>query len=118
MSKNININLDKPKAGWVSVTVGNFDFRASYLTDVPMDILKSSLCALKDNGEFNICLDSEINEKQSALIPITQDGIIYSGQKYVQNQDIGYMYEDFVYDDELTFTADSKVTDILDKIKN
>jgi len=27
------------------------------------------------------------------------------------------MYEDFIYDEELTFQAGSKVTDVLDKIK-
>lgn len=30
---------------------------------------------------------------------------------------MGYVYEDFVYDDELSLDAGSKVTDLLDKIK-
>ena len=63
-----------------------------------------------EKESYDICFDSDIDEKSSAY-----EG---KGTKYVQNQDIGFMYEDFVYDDELTFAAGSKVTDVLDKIKN
>lgn len=67
---------------------------------------------VSDGGEssYDICFDSDIDEKSE----------IYqgTGTKYIQNQDIGFMYEDFVYDSELTFAAGSKVTDVLDKIKN
>ena len=66
---------------------------------------------------YNICFASDLDEKQTAHTPINYNGQIISAKEYKVNQDIGYMYEDFVYDDELTFNAGAKVTDVLDKIK-
>jgi hypothetical protein len=56
---------------------------------------------------YNICLDS-----------LATSAIKESGKQYVYGDDIGYEYQDFVYDDELTFAAGTTITTVLDKIKN
>jgi hypothetical protein len=57
----------------------------------------------------------------------TSEGYRYSTQPlsgrnptkiYSMGQDVGYIYTDFVYPDELVGEAGSSVCDILDKIKN
>ena len=67
---------------------------------------------------YDICFTSDLDEKQSAHNPIGYNDKYLGAKEYKTNQDIGYVYEDFVYDDELTFNAGAKVTDVLDKIKN
>ena len=66
---------------------------------------------------YDICFTSDLNEKQTAHTPVNSNGKIIGAKEYQINQDIGYVYEDFIYDEELTFDAGSKVTDVLDKIK-
>ena len=72
------------------------------------------------NISYDVCFTSDIDEKQGAHNPIydATTGKYIGAKEYKTSQDIGYMYEDFVYDDELTFNAGSKVTDVLDKIKS
>lgn len=67
---------------------------------------------------YDICFASDLDEKQSAHTPVNYNGQIIGAKEYKVNQDIGYMYEDFVYDDELIFNAGAKVTEVLDKIKS
>jgi len=67
---------------------------------------------------YDICFTSDLDEKQSAHTPVNYNGKIIGAKEYKTNQDIGYVYQDFVYDEELVFDAGAKVTDILDKIKN
>ena len=68
---------------------------------------------------YDVCFTSDLDEKRNAHTPVRNDNGEYIGAKeYKTNQNIGYVYEDFVYDEELTFDAGSKVTDVLDKIKN
>lgn len=47
--------LSKPESGWCDITVGDFCSRASYLTNVPMDILK----ALNGMGTPCVYFDAE-----------------------------------------------------------
>lgn len=47
--------LSRPESGWCDITVGDFCSRASYLTNVPMDILK----ALNGTGTPCVCFDAE-----------------------------------------------------------
>lgn len=76
---------------------------------------------LGNNGEisYDICFASDLDEKQSAYKAIISDSntLPIAAKEYQAGQDIGYMYEDFVYDQELTFKAGAKVTDVLDTIK-
>ena len=66
---------------------------------------------------YDICFASDLDQKQSAHTPILYNGQLIAAKEYKPNQDIGYMYEDFVYDEELTFDAGTKVIEVLDKIK-
>lgn len=76
---------------------------------------------LGSNGKisYDICFASDLDEKQSAYKAIVLDPNVppIAAKEYQAGQDIGYMYEDFVYDDELTFKAGAKVTDVLDTLK-
>jgi hypothetical protein len=69
---------------------------------------------------YDICFDSDIDEKKSAYkgIVVNSNQAPIAAKKFISGQDIGYIYEDFVYDDELTFQGGAKVTDVLDKIKS
>ena len=72
-----------------------------------------------ENGQisYDVCFTSDLDEKQFAHTPPKSNDQIIGAKEYKTNQDIGYIYEDFVYDEELTFPGGSKVTDVLDKIK-
>lgn len=75
---------------------------------------------LGQNNEisYDICFTSDLDEKQSAHTPVIYNDKVIGAKEYKPNEDIGYMYEDFVYDEELTFNAGTKITEVLDKIKN
>lgn len=51
--------LSKPYAGWTKVTIGDFEGRASYLTDVPMDCLIAFINALEYNIPASVLFDEE-----------------------------------------------------------
>ena len=75
---------------------------------------------ISKNGKisWDICFASDLDKKQSAHTPINSNGQIIGAKEYKQNENIGYVYEDFTYNEELTFDAGSKVTDVLDRIKS
>lgn len=72
----------------------------------------------KGKISYDVCFTSDLDEKQGAHHPVLINNKYVGAKEYRTNEDIGYVYEDFVYDEELTFKAGSKVTDVLDKIKN
>lgn len=51
--------LINPHAGWVNIKIGEFEDRASYLTDVPIDILDALLESYKDRKVVAIEFDAE-----------------------------------------------------------
>ena len=55
------IYLGKPDCGWVNITIGNFDCCASYVTDLPTDILKAGYLSLKEDYPFCLYLNLEAN---------------------------------------------------------
>ena len=49
-----------PKHGWVNLTIDNWTDRASYLTDIPEEILKASINFLKNPGlPASVSFDAE-----------------------------------------------------------
>ena len=54
--------LSKPCAGWIKVTIGDFEGRASYMTDVPMDCLIAFINALEYNIPASVLFDEEGSE--------------------------------------------------------
>ena len=54
--------LSKPCAGWTKVTIGDFEGRASYMTDVPMDCLIAFINALEYNIPVSVLFDEEGSE--------------------------------------------------------
>lgn len=54
--------LSKPYAGWTKVTIGDFEGRASYMTDVPMDCLIAFINALEYNIPASVLFDEEGTE--------------------------------------------------------
>lgn len=54
--------LSKPYAGWTKVTIGDFEGRASYMTDVPMDCLIAFINALEYNIPASVFFDEEGTE--------------------------------------------------------
>lgn len=59
--------LSKPCAGWTKVTIGDFEGRASYMTDVPMDCLIAFINAF----EYNIPASILFNEEGSEFTLVT-----------------------------------------------
>lgn len=53
------MTLDKPAHGWVDIHVGEFVDRASYLTDVLMDILQSLIFSYEHHLPAAIKFDAE-----------------------------------------------------------
>ena len=53
------IFLGVPDSGWVNITIGNFDCMASYITNVPFDILKYSIISIKEEMPFCLYLHLE-----------------------------------------------------------
>lgn len=52
--------LSKPEYGWIAVTIGSFSEPASYLTNVPVDILKGILYRLRGRKtNYTVRIDSE-----------------------------------------------------------
>ncbi len=51
--------LSTPKFGWTTISLGEWSDRASYLTDVPMDILNALIDAYKSRNPASIKFDAE-----------------------------------------------------------
>jgi CO dehydrogenase/acetyl-CoA synthase epsilon subunit len=51
--------LTKPKHGWVTLQIGDLEFTASYLTDVPQDFIDAFVDILKNNKTVFFHLDGE-----------------------------------------------------------
>lgn len=55
--------LAKPKAGWTTVTIGEFEAEASYLVDIPFEWLKGCLIGLKEKIPITLFIDEEGSEE-------------------------------------------------------
>ena len=51
--------LSKPRYGWTDVTLGHFTAPASYLTDVPNEILDALICGYKHWVNPSVTFDAE-----------------------------------------------------------
>lgn len=51
--------LSTPKSGWVEISLGDWNDRASYLTDVHLDILDSLIALLKKRKSIAVYCDAE-----------------------------------------------------------
>lgn len=51
--------LSVPKNGWVNISLNDWEDRASYLTDVHLDILDSLICFLKKRKSLVVYCDAE-----------------------------------------------------------
>lgn len=51
--------LGEPDLGWTKVTVGTFEGYASYLTDVPFDVLNGFVDGLSGNRPVAVAFDQE-----------------------------------------------------------
>ncbi|HPK52811.1 MAG TPA: hypothetical protein PK114_00025 [Smithellaceae bacterium] len=51
--------LANPRTGWVTVTLGEFTDRASYLTNVPVDCLKALIFSLEHRKPASVRIDAE-----------------------------------------------------------
>lgn len=51
--------LSEPKYGWTVVNIGDFNERASYLTDIPIDILNNACSLINGSNCCEIYFDAE-----------------------------------------------------------
>lgn len=122
----------KPKNGWTSLKLGNFEDRASYMTDVPNDCLDAFIQALEYYDPCTIYFDAEgwdyfliIHHSQSYIvhcknetpevfvIDLTNEQL---AQKLIDNIEL-YLDEWagwLCYDDNIDLEANK--TDLLNKI--
>lgn len=68
--------LSKPKSGWTTLKIQDFEFNASYLTDVPNDFLNAFIVSLRDDISTSIVLDGEA-EGECIVIFNTYSNSIY-----------------------------------------
>ena len=85
------------------------------IEDIPDKVKR----ALKWNSATPLWLlvqgDQYFAKRQDDLTSL--GGGTWNGQCYRAGHDVGFVYEDFVYDKELTFNAGSTVVQLLDTIK-
>lgn len=55
------IKLSKPHAGWIEIDLGKDRYSASYLTDVPMDLIDGCMVMLTYRLPFILEIDTESN---------------------------------------------------------
>lgn len=67
------IKLNKPSNGWVSLQIEGFSCVASYVTNIPFDIMKASIIALKEDVPFCLFLHLEAN----GVVKIYSDDVTY-----------------------------------------
>lgn len=58
-AKRVCNMLSVPKNGWVNISLNDWEDRASYLTDVHLDILDSLICFLKKRKSLVVYCDAE-----------------------------------------------------------
>lgn len=66
--------FSKPKYGWTHVSIGDFDGSASYITDVPIDVLDAFIDFYKLHK--NICVDFD-EEGSTFVLVVVSDIDIY-----------------------------------------
>lgn len=66
--------FSKPKYGWTHVSIGDFDGSASYITDVPIDVLDAFIDFYKLRK--NICVDFD-EEGSTFILVVVSDIDIY-----------------------------------------
>ena len=90
------------------------------IDDVPLRAKR----VLKSNGELPLWIVWQETENGKVNYQVVQEDNLslssgtYYGKAYPAGKDIGFVYEDFYYDQELTVNAGATVTQVLDTIKN
>ena len=51
--------LSKPKYGWTNITIGNWSDRASFLTDIPFNLLDAFIGSKKEYHPVSVKFDAE-----------------------------------------------------------
>ena len=109
-----SIILGVPDSGWTNISIGNFNCTASYITNVPFDILNHSILSLKEEmpfclylhleafGEVNIYSDErtyiihENNETDFYYFDIDKETLIASLVKQIKENITAWaMWENF-----------------------
>lgn len=67
--------LGKPSAGWSMLTIENFHFPLSYLTDVPNDFLDALIVALKHNVSTFVTVDGESEGECNILFDVVSNRV-------------------------------------------
>ena len=69
--------FSKPKYGWTTLTIEDFSFTASYLTDVPNDICEALTIALNKKINTFVTLDGENNGECEVLFNMSTNSISF-----------------------------------------
>lgn len=124
-------------AGWCTVTLGDFAFRASYLTEVPFDCLKAAIKWLTDRtvfavnfgGEGETCvvisnfLDNYVVCEKNSTMFFKLDEVIDTSDLALQiykdiSADVHGWAEFGAYDDGYVRVAERKINAYLDMLKS
>ena len=80
--------LSKPKFGWTTISLGDFIGSASYITDVPIDVMESMIDALNNHKDFIVSFDAEgwcfkiiADDYRSFIIEEKDEPILYVCEK-------------------------------------
>lgn len=95
--------LVNPHAGWVTITLGDFIDRASYLTNVPEDCLDALAYGIENRKPVAVWFDAEGWEY---TITFTYD------ETYIVRQDDEAKHELFVIDKSIEQIAKEVISDI------
>ena len=126
--------LGIPDSGWVNITIGDFNCTASYITNVPFDIVNNSILSLKEEmplclylhleayGEVNIYSEvktyiiHENNKTDFYSFDISKEQIISSFIEQIKDNITEWaMWEDF--EDEDREEIENNKRELLEKIE-
>lgn len=126
--------LGIPDSGWVNINIGDFNCTASYITNVPFDIVNNSILSLKEEmpfclylhleayGEVNIYSElktyiiHENNKTDFYSFDISKEQIISSFIEQIKDNITEWaMWEDF--EDEDREEIENNKRELLEKIE-
>lgn len=91
--------LSAPKCGWTKITLDNWCSDASYLTDVPNDILDSFINLLKNHKVSSVFCDAE-------------------GWEYIIVLDFNMVYIIEEKDETKLYSFNKRITDLAEEVYN
>lgn len=108
--------LSVPKAGWSTLSIEDFKFDVSYITDIPRDFTKALLVALEQNINTMVVVDGEDKGECNVVFDVVNNIVTatylnlwisseYRTEKEFYDTSVLYFAEKFIEDIEQNVEA-------------